>query len=359
VASLGDVPSQPTITLEQARLPGTAEVFINGQYAPTNRPKPIARAYVTVQPKAQPSMDWFEGFNPGVELPAVRNVVDDNIGTRVFRNDKLSFEFQASNANYSFGPLLGQLAIGSAASFAVAAIGANAKLASGKYLHVTMSSDVASTNRRYPQILITDVPLGDVAKDPSYNVPFIPRLGPVPFQNLPPGPNHTIVVQTFTGQPELQVQFCDRRGWAVSAQCPMANIYGFHSGLQDADFTAPWLPIPVMGEYAGMDRLVKFDVYASTDRVYVFIEDRPAGCAIIPAGRFPAGDVSVVFSMAGYHIEVDEFVAREPSRHEYWKRYSLSHIDRKMDDLGIKSGESLPAWDESIMPCGTKYYGEM
>jgi hypothetical protein len=111
-----------------------------------------------------------------------------------------------------------------------------------------------------------------------------------------------------------------------------------------------------VAEYVGMDRLGKIDVYASTKRVYVFLEDRPAGCAVLPEGNMPAGPVNVLFGMAGYHIEIDEYVMSEGATELYWKRYSATHIDRKLDDLGIKSGATLPAWDHTIMPCGDRYY---
>jgi hypothetical protein len=352
---LGGIPSEPTITLDEARLP-SGEVFVNGQHDPSNRPKPIARAYVTVEPVAHPKMDWFESFDDGTNVDNLQNVVDDNVGTRVFRNDKMSLEYVVSNANYSYGAMLGQFFVGSASSYYVAALGANATIAADKFVHGTMSVDLASTNRRYPQMWITDTPLGDPDKEQSFKVPFGERLGPRPFEMLPPGPYHTIVAQTFGGSAELQIQFCDLRGWGVSQQCPKANIYGYPAGQANAKNAAPWLPLPVANDYASMDRPVKFDVYASTKRVYMFIEDKPAGCAVLPEGRIPAGPVTVVFGVAAYHIEIDEFVVPDDSRHLYWKKYSLAHTDRKLDDLGVKSGETLPAWDESIMPCGTEYY---
>ena len=353
-AVLGGINSQPTITLDQARLT-SGEVYVNGQYDTTNHPNPIARAYVTVAPAAQPDMDWFESFDSDADLTTLQKLVDDNIGTRVFRNDKISLEYDDSDANYSYGAMLGQFVAGSSASFYVAALGANATIQKDTYVHGTMRADMASTNRRYPQMWITDTPLGDPAKELTYKVPFSERLGPRPFEMLPPGPYHTIVAQTFGGSPELQIQFCDLRGWGVSEQCPKANIYGYPAGEANATSKDPWLPLPVVGDYIGMDRLVKFDVYASTDRVYLFVEDKPAGCAVLPAGRMPAGPVTVIFGVAAYHIEVDEFVAPDNSREQYWKRYSLAHTDRKLDDLGVKTGVSLPAWDESIMPCGTQY----
>jgi hypothetical protein len=347
--------SAPTITLDDARL-SSGEVFVNGQFDPSSRPKPIARAYVTVEPKDHPEMDWFERFDG--DLGEVETLVSDGNGTRVFHTDKLSIEFIASDVNYSYGRVLDQFFGGSFASFALAARGANARLEDDTYLHATMSVDVASSGRRYPQIFITDTPIGDPAMHELARLPFIERLGPMPFQMLPPGPYHTIIAQVFGGSPELQIQFCDLRGWGVSQQCGRANIYGFHAGDANLTWEEKWLPLPVVGDYAGNDRLVKWDVYASTKRVYLFIEDRPAGCAVLPEGRMPAGPVNVIFGAAGYHIDVDEFVAPEEARHQYWKRYSLSHIDRKFDDLGVKSDATLPAWDESVIPCGTRYYGE-
>lgn len=353
---LGGVLSEPTITLDEARL-SSGEVFFNGQFDVTNRPKPIARAYVTVEPVAHPEMDWFEGFDDTSATDAMENVVDDNVGTRVFRSDKLSLEYVASNANYSYGAVLGQFLVGSVASFNLAAIGAGSTLEAEQYLHATMSVELPSTNRRYPQIWITDTPLGDPATEETHKVPFIERLGPRPFEMLPPGPYHTIVAQTFGVGPELQIQFCDLRGWGVSAQCPKANIYGFPAGNDKAKGDQPpWLPLPVAGDYAGMDRPVKFDVYASTKRVYMFLEDKPAGCAVLPEGKFPAGPVTVIFGVAAYHMEIDEFVVGENSSQQYWRRFSLAHTDRKLDDLGVKSGATLPAWDETIMPCGSDYY---
>lgn len=348
-----------TVTVEQARL-SSGELFVNGQYDSKNRPKPIARSYVTVKPEPHPEMDWFESFEEG-SLSNLETVVDDNIGTRVFRNDKLSVEFHfGGSANYYYGELFNQMVVGSSNTLGILALGANAKLTADKFLHVTAAVDIASTLRRYPQIMITDTPVGDPATVPeSFRVPIVWRMGPTPQDKMPPGPYHTIIVQPFTMQPELQIEFCDLRGWGVSQQCPRANVYGFHAGAfnDQVDWQLPWLPTPVLGEYVGMDRLVKWDVYASINEVYVFVEDKPAGCAIIPEGRFPAGDVNVNFGIAAYHIDADEFVTRERPRAEYWSRTSTIHTDRKLDDLGIKSGVSLPPWD-SRFKCGDRYYGE-
>jgi hypothetical protein len=359
-SDLGGIQNFPTITVDQARL-SSGEVYINGQHDPNSRPRPIARAFVNARPEPHPKMDWYQSFDTNADWAAMNMVVDDNIGTRVLRNDVLSAEFLASTSNYTYGPMLGQFAVGSTASVYMVARGVDARIASDSYLHVTMSSDVGSTMRRYPQIMITTTRLGEVGGELlDHEVPVVTRLGPMPFEMLPPGKDNTIIVQGFTAGHELQVQFCHLRGWGVSQQCDRANIYGWHAGHETPlpwDEGVAWTPVPVLGEYAAMDRPVKFDVFASTRRVYLFVEDRPAGCARLPDGQMPQGPVTIVFGTAGYHIEIDESVAPEHSAHGYWQRYHLSHVARQFDDLGIRRNVAAPDWNEDLLPCGTHWFG--
>jgi len=143
----------------------------------------------------------------------------------------------------------------------------------------------------------------------------------------------------------------------VNSQCPQANIYGAHAGDYQETWKQPWLPVPVVGDVAGYDRPVKFDVYASTERVYVFLDNQPAGCAVLPAGRMPAGPVTVAFRAVLYHSGIDESVVPDTSPQQYLHRYSTSHFDRHMDDLGIELSVPAPAWDEQRLPCGDRWYG--
>jgi hypothetical protein len=43
--------------------------------------------------------------------------------------------------------------------------------------------------------------------------------------------------------------------------------------------------------------------------------------------------------------------------HTYERDYSICHSDRHMDDFGIELSAAQPAWDETVLPCGTKWYG--
>jgi hypothetical protein len=353
----------PSLALDKARI-ASGEVFINGQFDPANRPKPIARAYVDVKPEPHPDMDWFESFDADKTWEPFK-VTKGNNGVYIYRNAHWAADFSGCTDNLTFGPLLGQLALGfadsgSSCNMSLVPLDIKPQIAAKTFMHVRMSSTMPSTGRRYPQLMITTTDVlnpGDVAMKPLDYFPLHARLGPLSFDNAPPGNEQHIIVQPFGGYHELQVEFCDGRGWGVSEQCPRANIYGHHAGSYTDTWTSPWLPVPLLGDVAGFDRPVQFDVYASTERVYVFMDDKPAGCAVLPAGRMPEGPVNVAFRGVLYHSGIDESVTPEDSGHQYLRRYSLSHFDRTMDDFGIDLAVPAPAWDEKIMPCATRWYG--
>lgn len=352
----------PSMTVDEARL-SSGEVFVNGQHDPNNRPKPIARAYVNATPAAKPKMDWFEGFDAN-ETWASFKIDSGNNGVFIYRNDQWAIDFSGCSPNLTIGPMLGQLwygfaDYGSSCNMSMVRLGLGTSIASSTYIHARMSAEVPSTGRRYPQLMITTAKVlnpGDV--QPLDSVPLHARLGPLPFDmGAPPGNDQSIVVQPFGGFHQLNVEFCDQRGWGVNSQCPQANIYGDHAGDYQATWEQPWLPVPVVGDLAGYDRPVQFDVYASTERVYVFLDDKPAGCAVLPAGRMPAGPVTVAFRAVLYHSGIDESVVPDTSPQQYLHRYSTSHFDRHMDDLGIELSVPAPAWDETRLPCGDRWYG--
>jgi hypothetical protein len=98
-------------------------------------------------------------------------------------------------------------------------------------------------------------------------------------------------------------------------------------------------------------------VYASTSRVYVFMDGKPAACAVLPAGRMPVGPVTVAYRAVIYHCGIDETVTPASTGHQYERKYSICHSDRHMDDFGINLSVPAPAWDETVLPCGTRWYG--
>jgi hypothetical protein len=370
----GEPFNQPSLTLDEARL-SSGEVFINGQHAPQNRPKPIARAYVDVTPEAPPTMDFLETFDDGADWEPFTKYRDNN--AFVFRNSKWAIDTSGCTDNFAFGPLLGQFVLGfadggSSCNVSMTPRNVATTIAGDHFLHVRMATDIPSTGRRYPQIMLTTAPLMD---DPSpddgniFDVPVHNRLGKFPYElagpdgmpgtsdDLPAEGAESIVVQPFGGYQETQIEYCDARGWGVSQQCERANVYGFHAGDYQQTWDAKWLPVPVQGALAGYDRPVVWDVYASTSRVYVFMDDKPAACAVLPKDRMPAGPVTVAYRAVMYHCGIDETVTPDDTGHRYEHDYSLCHSDHHMDDFGIELSAAEPAWDESILPCGTKWYG--
>ncbi|HEX7452900.1 MAG TPA: hypothetical protein VF294_11470, partial [Polyangiaceae bacterium] len=366
--------NQPSLTLDEARL-SSGEVFINGQHDPANRPKPVARAYVDLTPEAPPKMDFLATFDQGADWEPFTKWTDNN--AFIFRNSQWAVDTSGCTSNFTFGPLLGQLVLGfadggSSCNVSITPRQVPTKIAPDHFLHVRMSSDIPSTNRRYPQIMITNVPLmADPAPDAGNidNVPVHSRLGNFPYEvagkdmvlgtadDVPAEGGQTIVVQPFGGYQETQIEYCDTRGWGVSQQCNRANVYGFHAGDYQDTWKQAWTPVPVQGDLAGYDRPVQWDVYSSTTRVYVFMDGKPAACAVLPEGRMPAGPVTVAYRAVIYHCGIDETVTPADTGHQYEHQYSLCHSDRHMDDFGIDLSVPAPAWDESVLPCGTKWYG--
>ena len=364
----------PSITLDEARL-SSGEVFVNGQHAPANRPKPIARAYVDVTASAQPKMDFLATFDDGAPWGPFTKWQDNN--AFIFRNPDWAIDTSGCTDNFTFGPVLGQFVLGfadggSSCNVSITPRKVPTKIASDHFLHVRMMSDIPSTGRRYPQIMVTNVPLKpDPVPNEGYidDVPVHTRLGTFPYQlvgpdnkagtgdDLPPSGGQSIVVQPFGGYQETQIEFCDTRGWGVSQQCNRANVYGFHAGDYTSTWKQPWTPVPVQGDMAGYDRPVQWDVYTSTNRVYVFMDGKPSACAVLPSGRMPVGDVTVAYRAVIYHCGIDETVTPDDTGHKYEHDRSLCHSDRHMDDFGIDLSTAAPAWDETVLPCGTKWYG--
>ena len=364
----------PSLTLDEARL-SSGEVFVNGQHDPASRPKPVARAYVDVTPAAQPQMDFLATFDEGAPWAPFTKWQDNN--AFIYRNEDWAIDTSGCTENFTFGPVLGQFLLGfadggSSCNVSITPRKVPTKLAVDGYLHVRMMSDIPSTGRRYPQIMITDVPLKPDPDPKASNIDDVPvhtRLGAFPYDragpdmkagtadDLPATGGKTIVVQPFGGYQETQIEFCDTRGWGVSQQCDRANVYGFHAGDYMATWTKPWTPVPVQGDVAGFDRPVQWDVYASTSRVYVFMDGKPSACAVLPAGRMTAGAVTVAYRAVVYHCGIDETIVPDDTGHRFEHDYSLCHSDRHMDDFGIDLSTPAPGWDETALPCGTTWYG--
>lgn len=336
-----DYPAFVTLDELHASMP-RGEVFINGQHAANNRPRPIARSFLKVAPGPKPDLDWFMGFGADEGFPdfatAAFDTPCDNPDSPTcwgeHRQSTAMVDVHYRSAVESrdvIGRVLDELWI------LYADIGADvggkiritpnqkATMSSGEYLHVTMEVDAFTTTRRYPQILVSE--------------------GAAPVDvNL--AKSNTIIVQPFADQGTanwpylLQLQLCRHRTWDVNNQCPATDLYR----LGSSDDPTGLLPVPELGELTGVDRSTRFDAFLSPERAYLFADGQPYGCVDLPSDGAPRGEVTVTFGDVLYHSGVDAVF-------RFHEDHQLVVAKRHFDNLGWKSGAPAPAWDESRMPC--------
>ncbi len=327
--------SQPFITKEESADPSTGEIFINGQFEPDSRPQPIARTFVCMEPGEVESMDFFEDFSDFDQNITVVQTGDHGYQDVFMENDSFEIAFQFIEPDvWSIGAVDGQLWVAYAdwaadtASKFRATTRASATVADDTFVHATMAVDAISTHRRYPQLWLS------TAEVPVQN-------------NLDFGV--TLNLESFGGVPneDLLLQVCDRRSWDVQEQCPTFYDPSFEDGLLEwEEHTAIGLP-------------VRYDVFLSSSRVYVFYDYLPAYCANLPEGAFNAGDeVKLTIGDVLYHSGVDEAVWESPGPdvYRFISEYQPTETRRTFDDVGLSGGVAAPEWDEDRMPCASDTY---
>ncbi len=325
---------QAFMTIDNVRAASpTGEVFINGQHEADSRPRAIARSLVEVTPRRHPPMDWFADFSTPAEREAFAAVpcgAPDGNCFQTWRvaSPALDASFMAvETGEWAMGSVLGELWV----TYADLASDVNGKfrmtprqkatMAAESYLHATMEVDAVTTARRYPQILISD------------------QDAPVQYA-LAKG--RTVIVQTFGDWPNAyQIEVCNHRTWDVNNQCPAYDLYHV---VDASGSTVSLAPNDEVGEHASVDHRATFDVYASTKRVYLFLDGRAYGCADMPAAGVPSGPVTVTFGDVLYHSGVD-------NTFQFHRKHMQVETRRHFDNLGFSSGVTAPSWDESRLPC--------
>ncbi len=322
----------------------TGEVFINGQHDNTPRlPRAIARSFIRVKPNPRPKMDFFADFSlmatPETFTTLPCGVPGGNC-YKTWRQQSATFDQMFMNIEdgptpgtglFAYGVMMGELWI----SYGDLAADTNgrfrlsartkATITANSYLHVTMEVDAYSTARRYPQILISD------------------RDIPVQYF-LPQG--HTLVIQpraqigTVDWPVEYELQICNRKNWDVNDQCPVYDL----RHVKDKTGKTRLAPNAELGELAHADQRVRFDIYTSNQRAYLFLDGQPYGCANLPTAVVPTGAVTVTWGDVLYHSSVDHTYAFHAAHLQFDTR-------RHFDNLGFSSNVPAPAWDESRLPC--------
>jgi hypothetical protein len=331
------LPHETFFTIDELRAASpTGEVFVNGQFDDVPHPKAIARSLIQVAPQAPEGLDFYATFPEDADFRAGFGEPEGNDYAKSF--DSADYTFSAySTSRVQFGSMLGEFwtTYNDIASDTNGKIRLTPKqtgeLTADSYLHVTTEVDVVSTDRRYPQILISD------------------QLAPVQ-ENLEQGT--TLVVQPKGFSPSfMQVQVCDHRTWDVNNQCPMLATLS-------TDFASP---APLPGERTGADNAVKIDVYVSTARIYVLLDDTPYSCTALPGKAedgvsysLPAGEVSITLGDVLYHSGVDFATGGgevQGNSYRYYREHMHLDARRHFDNFGFKSGSPPPEWDEALVPC--------
>jgi hypothetical protein len=345
-------PHQTWYTLEELQAAATdGETFINGQYDVDHRPKPIARSFLQVspQPHDPAAWDWYQGFSGALgEATLLPNEAGDQwsrhysltgLDVGGYSLDKTSDTIYV----FAYGVFLGQFwtAFDDTGQDVTGKVRfgptQKANVAADSYLHVTWSVDIVGTGRRYPQLIISDqdIPVEKGFADPNNNTLLIQTIG---------GTSMRLETQAIHG-------LVNGNPWAVNNQEHEHRLIDYDNWSD-----ASMLPEPPSGspfELAGMDRMVKFDAFVSSSRLYVFMDGAPAGCTQYPANGFNLnGAVSVTFGDVLYHEGAeDELVCAQEKPYVFLHNHQCIETKRHWDDLGFKSGVGAPQWDETKFPC--------
>jgi hypothetical protein len=378
-------PHQTFYTLDELqKASATGEVFINGQYdapgspaaaagphglpsggtAPiltstTMSPRAIARSFVSVAPAPHDpaAWDWYQGFSVGTDFGAVTTM--PRAGALCPPGSQPSvcgrwlsptFDFSAYNLDgdatqvFTYGYFLGQLweAFDDTGSDVTGKVRftalqmAKVDADPTKFLHATMSVDIVSTDRRYPQLIISDqpAPVQEGLATPSNNTLLFQAIG---------GPPTRIELQAIHG-------LVNGHSWDVNNQAPAHVLVrpDFSNGA--ASVIAP---DEAIDHHMGVDRMTRFDVYVSSERAYFFLDGAPAGCTEYPTGFSLGGPVAVTIGDVLYHEGAgDELVCAYQKPYPFLHAHQCTETKRHFDDVGFKSGLPAPAWNEAIFPCG-------
>jgi len=107
-----------------------------------------------------------------------------------------------------------------------------------------------------------------------------------------------------------------------------------------------------LDELVGVDRISRFDLYVSTQRIYVLVDDVPQGCMDLPEGHLAPGSATVTVGdlLFGSTEDVNGTYLGQlvyPFHHDHMQRETRRHLDA----FGFASGVGAPDWDHALVPC--------
>jgi hypothetical protein len=332
----------------------TGEVFVNGQYdGVPSAPVPIARSFLQVAPQPATGWDFYENFHDplgaATEVPGCleAGMPGYNCGhwtTSTFDISIYRIEQMSGSFVFQYGQALGQLweifddvasDVTGKVRFTPLQTG-TVSADPSQFFHATLSFNMVSTDRRYPQFIISDQspPVQEGLNNPN---------------------NNTLLIQPILG-PSMRIEAQAIHGLVKGTQWDVNNQLTSHvfvpSSFQDeSGGGSPPSPVEPAFEHSGVDRLTRFDAYVSSERLYLFLDGTPAGCMLFPSGFALQGAVTVTAGDVLYHELAPDAVCSGAKPFSYLSAHGCPETERHFDDIGYKSGVSAPAWDEAILPC--------
>jgi hypothetical protein len=161
------------------------------------------------------------------------------------------------------------------------------------------------------------------------------------------GPSMYLELEAFHG-------LVKGKPWAVNNQAPNHFLVDYNNWFSDFTNTTPEPPAQPLFDNAGMDAMMRFDAYVSSNLLYVFTNGSPAACTQFPSNGYSltGKQVTVTFGDVLYHEGApDEQVCALLKPYAFMHEHQCTETKRHWDDLGFKSGVAAPEWNTTNFPC--------
>jgi hypothetical protein len=94
----------------------------------------------------------------------------------------------------------------------------------------------------------------------------------------------------------------------------------------------------------------RFELFISTHKAYIYLDEKPYGCAEFDTGMVPSGEVAVTYGNVIYHGGADDGV-RYFLEDSFLDRQTIVRDTKHFSYVGFSSGVGLPPGWPATLPC--------